>query len=100
MTRTRSETVAGRRPEITHPGGNRWGRHRLGDVTEISSGLTLGRRIDEGKCRLVPYLRVANVKDGFLDLCDVKKTMATEEEILANRLKPGDVLLTEGGDPD
>jgi type I restriction enzyme, S subunit len=43
---------------------------------------------------------VANVKDGFLDLSDVKKTLAFEEEIDACRLQPGDILLTEGGDPD
>jgi type I restriction enzyme S subunit len=43
---------------------------------------------------------VANVKDGFLNLSDVKKTLASEEEIDSCRLQPGDVLLTEGGDPD
>jgi len=79
---------------------NGWSRQRLGDVTEIASGLTLGRGLDGRKCRLVPYLRVANVKDGYLDLSEVKKTPATEDEILVGRLEPGDVLLTEGGDLD
>ena len=100
MTRISSATSADRRPESAHPVAKRWGRHRLGDVTEISSGLTLGRKIDQRKCRLVPYLRVANVQDGFLDLRDTKKTLATEEEICANSLEVGDVLLTEGGDLD
>jgi type I restriction enzyme, S subunit len=43
---------------------------------------------------------VANVKDGFLDLSNIKKTLASEEEVDACRLQVGDVLLTEGGDPD
>jgi type I restriction enzyme S subunit len=72
----------------------------LGDVTEIASGLTLGRNLNGRKNRLVPYLRVANVKDGYLDLREVKETPATEDEIRTCRLEPGDVLLTEGGDID
>jgi type I restriction enzyme S subunit len=77
-----------------------WRSCRLGDVTQISSGLTLGRNLNGRSCRLVSYLRVANVKDGFLDLRDIKKTLAFDEEIEGCRLQPGDVLLTEGGDPD
>jgi type I restriction enzyme S subunit len=77
-----------------------WSRQPLGDVTQIASGLTLGRNLNGRNCRLVPYLRVANVKDGYLDLSEVKKTPATQEEIRVCRLEPGDVLLTEGGDLD
>jgi type I restriction enzyme, S subunit len=77
-----------------------WRSCRLGEATRITSGLTLGRNLNGRQCRLVSYLRVANVKDGFLDLSDVKKTLASEEEIDACRLQAGDVLLTEGGDPD
>jgi type I restriction enzyme, S subunit len=77
-----------------------WQLYRLGDATKITSGITLGRNLHGRQCRLVPYLRVANVKDGFLDLSEVKQTPATQEEIDACRLEPGDVLLTEGGDLD
>lgn len=47
-----------------------------------------------------PYLRVANVQDGSLALNDVKEV--TLPKIVAARctLRPGDVLMTEGGDPD
>ena len=48
----------------------------------------------------VPYLRVANVQAGYIDLTEVKTTPATEEEILQFALQNGDVLLTEGGDFD
>jgi restriction endonuclease S subunit len=48
----------------------------------------------------LPYLRVANVQDGSLTLSDIKEV--TLPRALANRctLRPGDVLMTEGGDPD
>ena len=77
-----------------------WKTARLGDVVQITSGITLGRKLDGQHCRMVSYVRVANVKDGWLDLGEVKETPATEDEIRACRLEPGDILLTEGGDPD
>lgn len=80
------------------PGG--WRLVRLGDIAEVVSGVTLGRKINSDNLQFVPYLRVANVKDGHLDLQDVKETAATAEEIAKFRLQPGDLLLTEGGDPD
>lgn len=48
----------------------------------------------------MPYLRVANVKEGRLDLSDVYQIEATEDEILKLKLRQGDLLLTEGGDAD
>ena len=78
----------------------RWPCRRLEDISEISGGVTLGRALRERSTRNVAYMRVANVKDGHLDLTDVKTTPATEAEIAALRLKKGDILLTEGGDPD
>jgi type I restriction enzyme S subunit len=77
-----------------------WPKKRLGDVGDIVSGVTLGRKVGDVKTRKVPYLRVANVKDGYLDLADVYEIEATETEITRWRLKSGDLLLTEGGDPD
>jgi type I restriction enzyme S subunit len=77
-----------------------WQRVPLGEVGEIASGVTLGRRLRGGRTRNVPYLRVANVKDAHLDLSDVYEIEATEEEIENLRLRVGDLLLTEGGDAD
>lgn len=77
-----------------------WPTFSLGDKAAIASGITLGRRLDSEKARLVPYLRVANVKDGFLDLQDLKSTLATPTEINTLQLRTGDILLTEGGDAD
>ncbi|MDQ6783612.1 MAG: restriction endonuclease subunit S [Actinomycetota bacterium] len=45
---------------------------------------------------MVPYLRAANVKDGVLDLSDVKEMNFTPREQHVFSLRPGDVLMTEG----
>lgn len=78
----------------------RWPTKPLSEVSKISGGVTLGRDLRGRETRAVPYLRVANVKDGRLDLSDVKEIEATEDEIADCRLIFGDILLTEGGDPD
>jgi len=67
----------------------------------VKGGLTKGkRRSPQDAVRDVPYLRVANVQRGYLDLDVVKTIRATDEEIAELRLQPGDVLLNEGGDRD
>ncbi|WBB82091.1 hypothetical protein O7606_12405 [Micromonospora sp. WMMD882] len=45
---------------------------------------------------MVKYLRAANVKDGKLDLSDVKSMNFTPDEQRIFALRPGDVLVTEG----
>jgi len=66
---------------------------------EVISGVAIGRKT-KGMTVEVPYLRVANVQAGFVDLSEVKTTTATEEEVEQFALQNGDVLLTEGGDFD
>jgi len=48
----------------------------------------------------LPYLRVANVQDGFLDLREIKKITLEEQDVKRYLLRSGDVLFTEGGDFD
>jgi len=72
----------------------------LGDVADIVSGVTIGRKLDGKATRTLPYLAVLNVQDRHLDLSVTKTTEATEEEIQRYRLVRNDLLLTEGGDPD
>lgn len=79
----------------------RWNRtSALSDVADIGSGITKGRKEPSTALRRVPYLAVANVQDRALDLTTVKTIEASEEEICRFRLKSGDLVLTEGGDPD
>ncbi len=72
----------------------------LGDVADIVSGVTIGRKLDGKSTRTVPYLAVVNVQDRHIDLSVTKTTEATEDEIQRYRLERSDLLLTEGGDPD
>jgi len=70
----------------------------LGDIV---SGITKGnKRKGEVTTREVPYLRVANVQRGYLDLSVIKTIEATEDEIRKFTLEIGDILFNEGGDRD
>ncbi|MEV0671292.1 restriction endonuclease subunit S [Mycobacterium sp. NPDC050441] len=71
----------------------------LGEVADIASGITKGRKTAE-PTRLTPYLAVANVQAGHLNLGQVKEIEATDREIERYALAAGDIVLTEGGDPD
>ena len=82
----------------TNPKG--WPVVSLKDVAGIGSGVTKGRRIDGRKVIEVPYLRVANVQDGFLDLNEIKTITIMENEREKYALLPGDIVMTEGGDLD
>ncbi|GAB3306345.1 restriction endonuclease subunit S [Haliea atlantica] len=78
-----------------------WVVTRLKHLGRIRGGLTLGRTIPEATVtRLVPYLRVANVQAGWVDLSDVAEVAATDTEIGRYSLKSGDILMNEGGDND
>jgi type I restriction enzyme, S subunit len=84
---------------LTNP--KRWPeRMVLGQVAEIVSGVTKGRKLNGAPTRSVPYLAVANVQDKALVLDRIKWIDATEAEIRRFRLLRNDLLLTEGGDPD
>jgi type I restriction enzyme S subunit len=78
-----------------------WCWTTLATVSDIEGGITKDqKRPTTATMREVPYLRVANVQRGFLDLSEMKSIPAEEEEIQALRLEEGDILFTEGGDRD
>lgn len=78
-----------------------WSWASLDMLGDIASGVAKGTKRDETTpVREVPYLRVANVQRGFLDLSEVKTILATERDITALKLRDGDVLFNEGGDRD
>lgn len=72
----------------------------LSELAEIRTGLALGKKNDGASVTERPYLRVANVQDGVLDLTEVKKVQVRDEEVSRYLLMPGDVLMNEGGDYD
>lgn len=73
---------------------------RLRDVAEIGAGVTLGRELGTARSVEYPYLRVANVKDGYIDISEIKTVRILPSEFERFRLLKGDILLTEGGDFD
>lgn len=78
-----------------------WAWASLDMLGEIASGVAKGTKRDaEVAVREVPYLRVANVQRGYLDLTEVKTILATEPDIRELTLRNGDVLFNEGGDRD
>jgi len=83
---------------VTNPKG--WPEKRLDKVSDIQSGITKGRKANGQEMLSVPYMRVANVQDGHIDLDEIKEIEATSTEIARYLLKKDDILLTEGGDPD
>jgi type I restriction enzyme S subunit len=82
----------------TNPKG--WDEHRLGDIAEVVSGVTKGRKFGDRQTVEVPYLRVANVQAGRLDLSEMKTIEVFPKEVAQLALQHGDVMLTEGGDFD
>jgi type I restriction enzyme S subunit len=77
-----------------------WEIKRVDEVAEVGSGITLGKDVSGFKSIELPYLRVANVQDGHLNLSTVKTVRVRLDEVVRFRLEPGDVLMTEGGDLD
>lgn len=78
-----------------------WCWTTLETIAEINGGITKDqKRKATATTREVPYLRVANVQRGFLDLNEIKTILADADELDTLRLRTGDVLFTEGGDRD
>jgi type I restriction enzyme S subunit len=50
---------------------------RLDSIATITSGLTKGKKYLNKETSFVPYMRVANVQDSFLNLNEIKKIEAT-----------------------
>ena len=77
-----------------------WCLERLGNLAEILGGVAKGRNLEDQETIFLPYLRVANVQDGYLDLSVIKHIKVLPSELDKYRLIAGDVLYTEGGDKD
>ena len=73
---------------------------RLDNIAQITGGITKGRDLACYDTIELPYLRVANVQDGFLDLSEMKTIELKTDEKEKYLLAAGDVLYTEGGDRD
>jgi type I restriction enzyme S subunit len=79
---------------------NGWMWVKLGNLCDIIGGVTKGRKLEGKNTISLPYLRVANVQDGYLDLSVIKYIEVLPEDLEKYRLVSGDILYTEGGDRD
>lgn len=73
---------------------------RLDEIADITGGITKGRDLSKQETVYLPYLRVANVQNGYLDLSQMKTIEVKTNEVEKYLLQVGDVLYTEGGDRD
>ncbi len=82
---------------VENPKG--WEVKRLGEIAEVVSGVAKNSSIT-GDLIEAPYMRVANVQDGNLDLTEIKTISVFKRDFDKYQLKKNDILMTEGGDPD
>jgi type I restriction enzyme S subunit len=78
---------------------NGWERKPLVKVAEVCTGVAKGKKGLKDPIE-VPYLRVANVQDGYIDLSEIKTIEIERHQLKRYSLQAGDVLMTEGGDFD
>ena len=77
-----------------------WGEAPLSSCAYVQTGIAKNAKNYQPDDLEVPYLRVANVQDGHLDLTEMKTIRASAADVEATLLHEGDVVLTEGGDFD
>ena len=78
-----------------------WKVTQLRHCASIRSGITLGKTYSKDtELFEMPYLRVANVQDGYVDTNDTAILRVSKDEIEKYSLSVGEVLMTEGGDRD
>ncbi|WP_411687432.1 restriction endonuclease subunit S [Acinetobacter indicus] len=76
-----------------------WVKVSLDQLAEVRTGVAKGKTGLKDPIT-VPYLRVANVQDGRIDLSEIKEIEIEREKLERYSLKYGDVLMNEGGDFD
>ena len=99
-TRTKMDALQ-RSAAATVFGQPDWIWTTLGEIAVLKGGITKDskREVDPDFVEY-PYLRVANVQRGFLDLSEVTTIRADPHKATKLVLQPGDILFNEGGDRD
>lgn len=69
-------------------------------IATVQTGIAKGKDNTGKETITVPYLRVANVQDGYLALDDMAEIEISASDLQRYLLQPGDVLMNEGGDFD
>ena len=78
-----------------------WPWTTLGEIATLKGGVTKdSKRQNDSSYLEVPYLRVANVQRGYLDLSEVARIRVSPAKATQLALRSGDILFNEGGDRD
>lgn len=77
-----------------------WAVKRLKFLGDVRSGVAKGKDLGDKDTVTLPYLRVANVQDGYVDLSEISEIEVSATEATRYLLCKGDVLMNEGGDND
>lgn len=77
-----------------------WTLCKLKHIAKVQSGLALNEGLKVINGVTFPYLRVANVQDGYIDLTEVKTVQVNPQTAKRVRLQKYDLLMNEGGDFD
>lgn len=72
----------------------------LSAVGDLVSGVAKNTNAVKDNFIEVPYMRVANVQDGHINLNEIKSIFVSQQDFNKYLLRENDLLLTEGGDPD
>ena len=74
-----------------------WPRRPLGELFEIGAGKTMSAAARNGAHK-IPFLRTSNVLWDEIDLSSVDEMAIPARELPAKLLRPGDLLVCEGGE--
>jgi type I restriction enzyme S subunit len=77
-----------------------WKPGILDDIASIQGGITKDSKKQLDEYPEFPYLRVANVQRGYLDLSEISFIRVPPGKIDSLLLEEGDILFNEGGDRD
>ncbi|MGN0035249.1 MAG: restriction endonuclease subunit S [Coriobacteriales bacterium] len=76
---------------------NEWQKARLGELADVKLGKMLDRKKNQGEYR--DYIGNDNVQWGYFKLDEVKQMRIKDSEVERFRVKSGDLMVCEGGDP-
>ncbi len=74
-----------------------WNWRPLGELFEIGAGKTMSAAARDGAVK-TPFLRTSNVLWDEIDLATVDEMAIPEHELTGKLLRPGDLLVCEGGE--
>ncbi len=78
---------------------DKWPTVALHEIAQVRTGIAKGKKGLKNAIEL-PYLRVANVQAGHINLSEVKTIEVEATQVERYSLQVGDMLMTEGGDFD